>query len=87
MTASLKKIADDLMKLPPGDRIELAETLILNTPEFASAEIEDAWDAELKRRIDAAEAGREEMVPSKKSFAAARKALNEARRPSLRRKP
>ena len=87
MTATLQKIADDLMKLPPTERIELAEALILNTPEFVDGGVEAAWDEELRRRIDDVDAGREKLIPSEESFASARKSLDEARRASLSRSP
>ena len=83
MTATLQKIADDLVKLKPRDRIELAEALIANVPAFADAKTAEAWEKEIDRRLDDYEAGRVEVIPAKESFARARKLLHEARRPPV----
>ncbi|MBI2929625.1 MAG: addiction module protein [Verrucomicrobia bacterium] len=83
MTETLQKIADDLVKLKPGDRIELAEALITSVPAFADERTARAWEDEIDRRLDESEAGRAEVIPTEESFAPVRKMLREARRPSL----
>ena len=85
MRATLDKIADELMILPPSDRLELAEALILRTPDFADAATEKAWSDEVQQRAEDLKAGRENLIPAKDSFAAARKALRETRPSSLHR--
>ncbi len=86
MTATLKRIAGDLMTLEPEDRIELAEVLIASVPAFATEGTAKAWDKEIDRRLDEYEAGQAKVVSAEQSFARARKALREAHRTPHRRR-
>ena len=83
MTATLQKIADDLVKLRPGERIELAEALITSLPAFADEKTAKAWEREIDRRLDECEAGQAEVIPAEESFARVRMMLREGRRPPL----
>jgi putative addiction module component (TIGR02574 family) len=85
VTAALKKITDDLLKLPPEDRVSVAEALIASLPELEDARAEEAWEKELDKRLDAYEAGETETLPSRESHARALSILNEARRASRNR--
>jgi len=88
MTATLKKKADQLIaELNPEERVELADLLYATLPRQYEEQVDKAWAAEIGRRLDEYEAGRARILTSEESFAGARKALREARRASVRRKP
>jgi putative addiction module component (TIGR02574 family) len=57
-------LLDAALQLPEEARAELASRLLdsLESP-YANAEIEAAWAAEIKRRIDDLESGREKGIP------------------------
>jgi len=82
VTAALKKITDDLLKLPPADRISVADALIASVPQLDDAPLDEAWEKELDKRIDAYEGGEAKTVSSDESQAQALRMLNEARRAS-----
>ena len=57
-------LLDAALKLPEDVRAELADRLLDSLgPTFASAEIEAAWAAEIKRRVDDVTSGRENGIP------------------------
>jgi putative addiction module component (TIGR02574 family) len=63
----------EAMKLTPEERARLADRLIASLSE--DAEIEEAWAAEVERRIAEIEAGRAPVVPGADAIARARDAL------------
>lgn len=88
MTVALKKQADELAsKLSLKQRIEFAERLMTGVSDFATEEIERAWDREIKRRLDEYRSGKVKLIPSAQVHAEIRRKLNEikARRASSRR--
>jgi putative addiction module component (TIGR02574 family) len=88
MTVALKKQADELAsKLSAKQRIEFAERLMTGVNDFASDELERAWDREIKRRLDEYRSGKVKSVPSEQIHAELKQRLNEikARRVSSRR--
>lgn len=82
VTAALKKITDDLLKLPAEDRMSVADALIASVPELEDVPLHEAWEKELDKRIDAYERGEAETLSSDESHARALRMLNEARRSS-----
>lgn len=58
------RIAEAALKLPPEDRLYVADRLeqSLSDGEFASPELAQAWAAEVTRRIEAYESGETEAV-------------------------
>jgi len=60
--------------LPPEDRARLAEELLASL-DPREAEVEAAWDEELRRRIDEVERGAVQLVPADQAFAQVRRAL------------
>ena len=82
MTALLKKIADDLMKLSPVERIELADTLYGSVEEPLDDDVDKAWKKEIAHRLDEYEAGRSTVLTAQQTRARIRKAIVEARRAS-----
>lgn len=63
----------EAMKLTPEERARLADRLIASLSD--DAEIEEAWAAEVERRIAEIEAGRAPVVPAAEAIARARDAL------------
>ena len=57
MTAA-EKLYDEAMALPDSERKDLAEKLLRSLPDALTA-----WEAELQRRIDEAEADDSALVP------------------------
>lgn len=86
MTTATKKIADDLIAtLPKEERYELAEALLTGSPDFATPEIEEAWNKEIDQRLDEEEAGHAVVHSEEEVEARVRKAIDEARRSTRRR--
>ena len=58
------ELLDAAMNLPEDARAELADRLWDSIgPVFADAETEAEWAAEIKRRVDDVESGREKGIP------------------------
>lgn len=71
MSATLKNLEAEALKLSPRERSELAEYLITSlhggsddTPEA----IAKAWDEEIARRVADMEAGRTQWIPAEDVF-------------------
>ena len=79
MTTLLEKIADDLMRLSPAERLELADTLYGSVEQPMDADVEMAWEKEIDRRVDDYEAGKASVVSAEEAHGRIRKALDEAR--------
>jgi hypothetical protein len=86
MIATLQQIAEDLVKLKPGERVERAETWIGRVLDFKVAPTAAAWDRETDRRLDESKAGRAEASSAWESVGPARPVLREACRVSTRRR-
>jgi putative addiction module component (TIGR02574 family) len=77
MTATLKKIANDLMTLPPEERLELADTLYERANSGDTKAIEHAWSEEIKRRVQDVKASRVKLIPAEEVHADIRRKLDE----------
>ena len=73
MSNQLEIVEAQALKLSPEERAQLADRLI--TSLFKDHEIEDAWAAEVERRIDEIESGRAMLIPAADSIARARAAI------------
>jgi putative addiction module component (TIGR02574 family) len=73
MSTQVEVLEAEAMKLTPEERARLADRLIASLSE--DAEIEEAWAAEVERRIAEIEAGRAPVVPAADAIARARDAL------------
>ncbi len=73
MSGQLEILEAEALKLTPEERARLADRLIASLSE--GAEVEEAWAAEVERRICEIEAGRAPVVPSAETIARARDAL------------
>ena len=73
MSATLDAIETEALKLMPEERIRLADHLLASVS--GEKDIEDAWAAEVERRIAGVEAGRIALVPAHEAMHRARQAL------------
>lgn len=73
MASQLEIVEAQALKLSPEERAQLADRLIASL--FEDPEVEEAWAAEVERRIEAVESGRSELVPAAEAIARARAAI------------
>lgn len=73
MSNQLDIVEAQALKLSPEERAQLADRLV--TSLFKDQEIEDAWSAEVERRIEDIESGRAALIPAADSIARARAAI------------
>ena len=73
MSNQLEIVEAQALKLSPEERAQLADRLISSL--FEDHEIEDAWAAEVERRIEDVESGRAKLIPAVDSIARARTAI------------
>jgi putative addiction module component (TIGR02574 family) len=84
---TLRLLEKEVLELPPRSRVRLAEKIMESIDDYATPELESAWDDEVERRVKQIESGAEEGIPAAQVMKDARRALNETRRlPSARRK-
>ena len=69
------ELSERAQVLPPEDRARLAEELLASLEETPSAEVDAAWDAEIKARIAEVEAGTAKLMPAEEVFARVRQSL------------
>ena len=74
----MSDLVDELSRkaraLPPEDRVRLAEELLATVQEV-DAEVELAWDEEIKRRIAEIDSGAAKLIPAEEVFAEVRRLL------------
>ena len=63
MSPSAQKILEEALQLPPDELDWLVESLLIKEKAEPGPEIEAAWDAEIKRRLDEIDSGAVEMIP------------------------
>ena len=73
-------IEENVLTWPAARRIKLAERLMASVEDFATPEIETAWNTEIGARVLEIREGRAEGIPAEEVMAEARKELHEARR-------
>lgn len=73
MSNQLEIVEAQALKLSPEEQTQLADRLV--TGLFKDQEIEDAWAAEVERRIEEIESGRATLIPATDSVAGARAAI------------
>jgi len=69
MSSQLESVEAEAMKLTAEERAQLPDRLIARL--FEDAEIEDAWEAGVERRIAEIEAGRSTLIPASEAIARA----------------
>ena len=75
MSSALKKIEDEVLRLPARSRARLAERLIASLEEVVDPEAESAWRAEVEKRSAELMRGNVKGIPANKVFKKARAAL------------
>jgi putative addiction module component (TIGR02574 family) len=73
MSNQLEVVEAQALKLTAEERARLADRLIASL--FEGSEVEEAWAAEVERRITEIESGRARLIPAAKSIARARAAI------------
>jgi putative addiction module component (TIGR02574 family) len=73
METQLEILESEALKLTIGERAALAQRLLASLDE--DAEIEDAWAAEIERRIAEVESGAVQVIPIEEALARVRAAL------------
>lgn len=73
-------IEEKVLNWPAARRIKLAEKLMASVEDFATPEIEAAWNTEIESRVTEIRAGRVKGIPADEVMKEARKKLHEARR-------
>jgi len=63
MSPGAQKILEEALQLPPDELDWLVECLLIKDKSPAEAEVEAAWDSEIKRRLDEIDSGAVEMIP------------------------
>lgn len=69
---SVQEIEAEALKLPSQERARLAHRLLVSLDEDADedmAEVERAWEEEIRRRLAELEAGTAELIPAEEVFA------------------
>lgn len=62
-------------ELPADERVKLAEELLSSLEGEPDAQLDAAWDEELRKRIEEVESGAVELVPASEAFARVRRSL------------
>jgi putative addiction module component (TIGR02574 family) len=73
METELEKLEAEALKLTPGERAALAQRLLASLEE--DVEIEQAWAAEVERRVAEVESGAVKLIPIAEALARVRAAL------------
>lgn len=68
MSILVEAISRQALSLSAEERIQLAE-ILLSTVQEVDAEVEVAWDDEIKRRIIDVDSGAARLTPAKEVFA------------------
>ena len=63
MTQKSQVVLEQALKLTPQERAEVAEQLIASLDEGPDAEVEQAWQEEVQRRLQQVERGEVKTVP------------------------
>ncbi len=69
------ELSQKAQTLRPEERARLAELLLDSIHQSADRTVEDAWDAELQKRIDEVERGVATLIPAEEAFARVRCAI------------
>ena len=80
MPIAADTIEKKVLTWPAARRIKLAEKLMASVEDFASPEVEAAWNTEIESRVTEIREGRAEGIPADEVMKKARKELHDARR-------
>ena len=74
MSMPLATLEAEALKLPPEERVLLADHLLASVG--THSEVEEAWAAEAERRLAEVEAGSVTLIPIEEAIRRARQALS-----------
>jgi len=74
MSSLVEELSRKARALPPEDRLRLAEELLATVQEV-DAEVEAAWEEEIRRRIAEIDSGTAKLIPADEVFAEVRRLL------------
>ncbi len=77
MTQDYAELERNARLLTPEERARLAEAMTESLRDAIPAEVEAAWEAEIKRRIAAYGSGEATLIPAEEVFAKARRITGE----------
>jgi putative addiction module component (TIGR02574 family) len=77
MSHNYAEVEKSARLLSPEERARLAEAMTESLRDAMPADVEAAWEAEIKRRVEAYERGEVTLVPAEDVFAKARKISGE----------
>ena len=74
MSTLVDELSQQALELPPEERVRLAERLLATVHEV-DAEVDAAWDEEIKRRLAEIDNGTAKLIPAEEVFAEVRRIL------------
>ena len=80
MASVSETIEEKVLKWPAAQRIRLAEKLLASVDDFATPDIEAAWNKDIETRVMEIRENHAEGIPSDEVMKEARTKLHEARR-------
>jgi len=69
MSKTLESLASEAMDLPSDQRFALAHRILTSVEPEVSPEVDAAWDAEIRDRIQRLDRGGARLVPASEAFA------------------
>lgn len=69
MAETIETLVSEAMQLPPDQRLTLAHRILSSVEPPASAQVDTAWDEEIRRRIARYDAGETKSIPASEVFA------------------
>ena len=75
MPQSLKELTEEALRLPPEERVVLAESLLLTINEEHDRLVDEAIMAELERRLQDFREGKVKGIPAEEAFRRIRELL------------
>src|SRR5262249_4431787 len=63
MTADAVNLLEDALKLPQGERADVAACLFASLDDATVESLDPAWEAEIGRRLQEIDAGRAKLIP------------------------
>lgn len=73
MATTIEELAAQAIALAAEDRARLADILLASLPAEDEADVDAAWDQEIRGRVAAVESGAARLVPAEQVHAEARK--------------
>lgn len=74
MSTLVEELSQKALSLSPEERVRLAEELLATVQTF-DAEVEAAWDEEIKRRVAEIDNGTAKLIPAEEVFAELRRLI------------